>query len=418
MNIPKAYIGGFQQSLRSPRMILILYAVNILTALILALPFMNALKEGFGNSGIVENLVNGFDYTTFSNFMYYSGKGVLAIISGIKWLVLTYFIVSIFLTGGIIRTLNKEKFTTSTFFAGSAYNFFRFLGLSFIMILVQIIFALIVYVPMGLIIKSLIPSVSSEITLYYIFFFFFILHLLLFLFISMIGDYAKFYLVLEDSFNIFKGFWKAVKYVFSHFLKTYVLYLILLFLPAVIMYLYIYLEKDIKMATGIGILIVFLLQQAFILLRVVLRVWVLSSQLKVYSDDFIKSENVQELVMMDVENTNKTEKNKKKTRAEKKAERKAKKEAEKKAKKSKELKKKGLVEEKKYEIDFNSTFKIDKPEDKVISEDEMLKKIEEQEETIKQADNKNNMAESKEQDEIKEKEGNKKSDDDMIELDL
>ena len=80
------------------------------------------------------------------------------------------------------------------------------------------------------------------------------------------------------------------------------------------MYLYLYLEKDIKMATGIGILIVFLLQQAFILLRVVLRVWVLSSQLKVYSDDFIKSENVQELVMMDVENTNKTEKNKKRTR--------------------------------------------------------------------------------------------------------
>ena len=441
MNIPKAYIGGFQQSFRSPRMILILYAVNILTALILALPFMGALKSAFGHSDIVSNLVNDFDFTTFSNLFFYSGEGVGAIFSGIKWLVLAYFIVSTFLTGGIIRTLNKEKFTTSNFFAGSAYNFFRFLGLSFIMIIVQIIFALLIYGLVVFLIKTYFVSVSSEIILYIIFFVGFIIHLLFFLFISMIGDYAKFYLVLEDNFNIFNGFWKGLQYSFKHFLKTYVLYLILLFLPAVIMYLYIYLEKDIKMATGIGILIVFLLQQAFILLRVILRVWILASQLKLYSDDFIKSENVQQLVMMDIEEENKgnTEKVKKQSRAEKKAEKKAKKEAKAKAKKSEELKKKGLVEEKKYEIDFNKTFTTDQPEGEIINEEEILERMKKavdteefekniedenvkEEETIKdenkieQVINKDNT--NKDKEEIKEKETKKKDEDDLIELDL
>jgi len=396
MNIAKAYIGGFQQSLRSPRMILILYAVNILTALILALPFMNTLKEGFGNSGIVENLVSDFDYTTLSNFMFYSGKGVYAIFSGVKWLVLAYFIISVFLTGGILRTLNKEKFTTSTFFAGSAYNFFRLLGLAAIMIIVQIIFALLVYVPMGLIIKSIMPSVSSEITLYIVVFTAIILHLLLFLLVSMIGDYAKFYLVLDDSFNIFKGFWKGVKYVFSNFFKTYSLYFILFILPAAFMYLYLYLEKDIKMATGIGILIVFLLQQAFILLRVILRVWVLSSQLKIYSDDFIKSDGMQQIVMEveDVEDVEKEVLSKKE-----------------KAK----IEKVVNPDNKKYKIDFNKTFETNKTEGKVVSEEEVLKKIEEQEKAIEKPINEDVIEDKKENDkEIKDK----KNDDDMIELDL
>jgi len=371
-------------------MILILYAVNILTALILALPFMNTLKASFGYSGIVENLVNGFDYTTFSNLMFYSGKGIYAILAGIKWLVLAYFIISTFLTGGILRTLNKEKFTTSTFFAGSAYNFFRLLGLSAIMIITQIIFALLVYVPMSLIIDSIYPSVSSEITLYYVVFVAIFIHMLLFLLAAMIGDYAKFYLVLDDSFNIFKGFWKGVKYVFTNFFKTYSLYFILFILPSVFMYLYLYLEKDIKMATGIGILIVFILQQVFIILRVILRVWVLASQLKIYSDDFIKSKDMQQIVMEvddieDIEEEPLKEEEKKK------------------------IEKVVNPDNKKYEIDFNKTFATDKNEGNIVEEDEILKKIEESE--------KDNIIEEN-NNEDKTNDLDKKEDNDMIELDL
>jgi len=398
MNIAKAYIGGFQQSLRSPRMILILYTVNILTALILALPFMNTLKASFGHSGIVENLVNDFDYTTFSNLMFYSGEGIYAILAGIKWLVLAYFIISIFLTGGILRTLNKEKFSTSTFFAGSAYNFFRFLLLSVIMIITQIILALLVYIPMSLIIDSIYPSVSSEITLYYVVFIAIFIHLLLFLLAAMIGDYAKFYLVLEDSFNIFKGFWKGVRYVFTNFFKTYSLYFILFILPAAFMYLYLYLEKDIKMATGIGILIAFILQQVFIILRVILRVWVLASQLKIYSDDFINSNDMQQIVMEvddidDIEEEPLKEEEKKK------------------------IEKVVNPDNRKYEIDFNKTFSTDKNEGKVISEDEILSKIKESEQNnmYRESDNK---IDNKNVEESKEKKEDKKSDDDMIELDL
>ncbi|NJO89012.1 MAG: hypothetical protein HC831_08670 [Chloroflexia bacterium] len=81
------------------------------------------------------------------------------------------------------------------------------------MIVVQLVFILLVYIPVGLIFDSLGEKLANEISYYYWGIGAFTFHLLIFLLISMIGDYAKFYLVLNDSFNIFKGFWKGVRYV-------------------------------------------------------------------------------------------------------------------------------------------------------------------------------------------------------------
>jgi len=363
MNIPKAYIGGFQKAAKSPRMLFILYFSNLLMALLLALPFMGFLKIGFGSSVMFENLLEGFNFTSFSNLMYYNSDGISTILGSIKWFLLAYFLLNLFLTGGIIRTLNKEKFTTNNFFSGAAYNFFRFLGLSAVMILVQIVFILLVYVPLGMILGSFGDKLVTEITYYYWVIGAFTFHLLLFLLISMIGDYAKFYLVLNDSFNIFKGFWKGVRYVFKHFLKTYFLYLMLLFIPAVIMYVYWYYEKDMKMATGVGILIVFALQQGFIFLRVFLRVWVLSSQFKMYADDFIKSSAVQDIVFSVVE-TSEEKENDEKTIEET------------------EETTASTKDKSEYEIDFSKTFSPENElltEEQTLSEEEMLKRVEEEE---------------------------------------
>jgi hypothetical protein len=240
------------------------------------------------------------------------------------------------------------------------------------MIVVQLVFILLVYIPLGIIFDSLGEKLANELSYYYWAIGGFTFHLLIFLLISMIGDYAKFYLVLNDSFNIFKGFWKGVRYVFSRFLKTYFLYLFLLFIPAVVMYVYWYYEKDMKMATGIGILIVFAMQQAFIFLRVFLRVWVLSSQFKMYADDFIKSASVQDIVFS-VTDTKEVPITEEETIVEEEEE-------DEPVSKSKD--------KSKYAIDFEQTFspenKIDSDE-KILTEEEMLKRVEEEEDAEKEA---------------------------------
>ncbi len=290
MNLPKAYIKGFLKAGKSPRLIFILYLSNLISTLIVALPFKDYLARSFGRSKLFENLLQGFDFTAFSNLMYYNREALFSIFDSVKWLALVYFLLSIFLSGGIIRILNKDKFSNADFFSGATFNFFRYLGLSILFIAIHIMFIIAIYFPLIMIIETLKAKLVSEIVFYYWVGAAMILHLLIFILVSIISDYSKFFLEINNSFNILKAFWKGVKYVFTHFAKTYFLYLFLLFLPAVAMYLYLYFEKDIKMALGIGILTVFAMQQLFILLRMYLRVWILASEFKMYEDDASKEQ--------------------------------------------------------------------------------------------------------------------------------
>lgn len=399
MNIAKAYTKGFIQTAKYPRMLLILYFANILMALLFALPFFSVLKSSAGHSDFLNGFLEGFDYTAFSNLMNNSGKAFSAITGGIKWMLLAYFLLSVFLTGGIIRTLNDDKFTTSSFFGAGAFSFFRFLGLSFIIVLFQLIFLLLIAVPTQMYIDNHLSNFQSELTSYYIGFSALGLYTIIFLIISMIGDYGKFYMELNNSFNIFKAFWKGIKYVFLHFLKTFVLYLILLIIPAIIMYVYLYLENDIKMATSIGILLVFLMQQAFILLRVFLRTWILSSELMIYDDDFLQLAEVETVVQSIVEQKVKEIEDKKEIFSES-----VKPEAETVVPEivSKTEKKE---EQSEYEIDFDKTFAKPEVEDKVLSEEEMMKKMSEIHDSG-HIDNENDTDEDK-----------KKNKDDLIDFD-
>ncbi len=384
MNIPKAYISGFLKAIKLPRMLFILYFANFFTALVLALTFKGAIQNSFGQSAILSKLISDFDFTAISDMLYNHGDAITAVLGGIIWLVIAYYLLTTFLTGGIIVTFTNDRFTTSSFFGGAAYNFFRFLGLNLIMLLVQAVFLLLVYIPLFLVLQKVSDNMTSEITLYYIAIGGFVFHLLIFLIISMIGDYAKFYLVLNNSFNVFKGFWNGVKYVFGNFFKTYLLYLILLFLPAVIMYGYLYLERDIKMAMGVGILIAFALQQAFILMRVFLRTWVLASQYKIYNDDYIRPTKTVAIEFSVLDTKTNTETQIIEEPAEKNVTEPPKIIVQVPVKQESTQAK--VEDKKEYAIDFSKTFtSINEEEhsnENIITEAEMLKKVSEEEETL------------------------------------
>jgi len=377
MNIAKAYTKGFIQTAKYPRMWFILYFANLLMALLLALPFFGVLNNNFGHSDFYYRLLEGYDATVINEFMYYFGDAVSALSGGIKWLILAYFLLNIFLTGGIIRTLNDDKFSTSSFFGGGAYSFFRYLGLSVLVAIFQIIFIVSIVAAAGGYISTKFDTFSSELVVYGIVIAAAVVYFFIFLILSMIGDYGKFYLELNESHNIFKAFWDGIKYVFKHFLKTMSLYLILLFIPAVVMYVYLYFEKDYKMATSVGILIVFLMQQAFIFLRVFLRTWILSSELKLYDDDYLKLNEVEEVVQSIVEQKVKEIEDKKEVVSEsiKSEEIQAVKKQEEENETSETVKE----DVSEYEINFEQTFSKAEQTEHILSEEEILRKMEEEE---------------------------------------
>ena len=141
MNILTAYGRGFKNSLRRPKMILLIFGITLLLGLTLALPFFFSFKTAVGSSVVSKTL----DYTTIKELIHSHSWNLESILSQGRYMVLIFWLVMIFFVGGIVRTFNKEDYSVSTFFAGAGVNFFRFLICDVIMIVLQVVTALVLF---------------------------------------------------------------------------------------------------------------------------------------------------------------------------------------------------------------------------------------------------------------------------------
>lgn len=285
MNITKAYTSGFKTTVRSLKMTTLIYVLNLLMGLTIAIPFMGALKEASGHSMAPQNLLKGFDFTSFQEILRHYGEEISSYLSHGFWMVLFFLILSIFLTGGILTAFNKKEstFSLKSFFSGCGTFFFRFFKVSLYTVFMHIILAVFVYLIFTLIVAGIAGGTASEKTFFYLFVFFLGIHLLLGIYLIIITDYSRFMLVLNDSGKVLKSIWLATKFVTRKFPRTYGLYLMLLVIPLILFYLYMIASRTIGMTSGLTILIMFVLQQLFIWLRISLRIWTFASQFDYYS---------------------------------------------------------------------------------------------------------------------------------------
>ncbi|MCQ2252303.1 MAG: CvpA family protein [Bacteroidales bacterium] len=282
MNIIKAYGRGFKNSLRHPKMMLLIFSITLILGLSIALPFFFSFQSAVGNS-----MVTSLNYTTASELVNFHSWNLDSIFGQTKFTVFIFWLLMIFFVGGIVRTFNKEDFTVSTFFAGAGVNFFRFLLCDVIMIATQVVTFLVLF-GIASFVLGLFDNVVTETPLFWAYGvagFIFACAIVLLL---MISDYAKFYMEMAETSRVLKAIGKATKYVFNNFVKTYFLYALLLVAPLLALVLYKLTFDKIGTNTMFGIVAIFFVQQIFILLRVWFRVWSLSSQFELYADDYVQ----------------------------------------------------------------------------------------------------------------------------------
>lgn len=290
MQVLKSYLKGFVGATRSPLMIVLLYAINLTVAILLAMFFYGMLKTSAGNSLETRSLLHEFNFTFWADFVNNSGEAIENVLGQIKWFVAVFWLISIFMTGGIFKTLNSKTLRIADFFAEAGQNFFRFLGTSILSLILHAITLALVYVPLYFITKALQGNFNTEKPYLIIFAVGLFIHSIIFIAILMINDYAKIYLFLKERINIFVAIWKGIKFVFSNFWQTYSLFLLLLIPPALVLYLYFIVLGDIEMSTTFGLVAMTVVQQIFIIVRIWLRVWVLSSQLEYYKAEIEEHE--------------------------------------------------------------------------------------------------------------------------------
>ncbi len=279
MNILKIYIEGLRKAYEVKKIVTIIYGITILIGIIFAISFNSIMTSEFSNRMVLYTLFHDFDFTVYSDFMNNYGNLIRPFTTIMIWFGAFYFFFTVFFAGGVLKLFEDSsiKSKSQAFFAGSAKFFFRFLRLGIYILIFQAIIFMVIAIGFSSIFNRSLP-VSTEPQLYTIMVVWATAHLVFFIFISIISDYAKILLVKENSKKIWRAIWNSFKFITKKLYLTFPLYLILLVVPALLFAAYFWIEGTIGMTSVLGVLIMFCVQQIFIWSRLFSKVWILSCE--------------------------------------------------------------------------------------------------------------------------------------------
>ncbi len=260
-------------------MLAVLYGATLVLGLLVALPMFSTLKAEDGDSLAPLQMLAGFDYTIYSDFMAQSDKAISPLLRVGRWMGLAYLLLSVFFAGGILyRFAQPGSRTVATTFrmvdfwrASSTYfgRFLRLLGVTALFVFS----AGFIWLVIGVLVIVGLEDTLTERGLFGIGAGFFGLFVLAATLVLCISDYAKVLMFREDETNAFRAFGRAAKLVRGNLRATFGRYWVLLLVGAGLFGLYFLFDDLITMSNWPTILIMLIVQQVFVVARVVLKVW-------------------------------------------------------------------------------------------------------------------------------------------------
>ena len=291
MNFLTAYIQGWWQAILKIRMWLLLYFINIMFAIVATIPFFNLLDEKASHSMAIEKLLPGFDYAVVQDFLNQYGDMFSVLFNHSKVMLILYFILSVFVTGGILEVFKNmhERFSFRQFWGGSSYYFWRLLRLTIYFLLIQgavifVFFWLSTTIPGG----GLFDAPNE---LYFYRSLKIILPIYLFIagLLFTIQDYAKVHIIHTDKGFFIRPFWESFRMVFKHFIPVLLLALLNGLTFAALALMYWMLSKP-ALTNSTAITISFFVGQTFLFIRIGTKLLNLASATILYKNIMVKKE--------------------------------------------------------------------------------------------------------------------------------
>ena len=284
MSVTRAFLTGFRRASSQPKMLLVLYLVNLLMSIPLALALHSVLESGLGGSLASSQLLGGLDFTVWQDFTVAHQGELSAVFSQIVWVVLVSLFVQTFLAGGILaRVCNPEgSFSASAFFGGCGNYFFRFLRLFLIFAIVVCVDGAVVGLLVGTLEDALTKHALSEVTDLWVKIGGAVLFLIPLVVVLMVADYARVRTVVEDERSMWRCAGRAAKFVLGRLRKTFALQVALLLVALFLFAIYLWLDLAIGMTTTATIVLMMIIQQLFMVSRSWMRVATYASELTLY----------------------------------------------------------------------------------------------------------------------------------------
>lgn len=251
-------------------MCLVLYLINLVVALLIILPLNTFLNEKIGHSLSVQNILEGFNFTFTADLLNNYGSGISIIYNQSIIALALFFLLSIFLMGGILNILKKSKgFSITEFWQGCTKYFWRLLRLTIYFVILQgglffLFFNLFKFFSGGL--SPFLLESENNWTLTFkilapIYLFFASL-------LFLIQDVAKIHLVHSDRFFVIVPFFQSFILVFKKLLSSLFLFVLVGLTTAVCWWLYWFFSQKIAANTLPTIALSFFLGQCFLLSRI------------------------------------------------------------------------------------------------------------------------------------------------------
>ncbi len=294
MSILQSYGKGIKEATLQPKMISVLWFINFIFGAVIFYLFYGRFSDFVGNSLIADKLLKKLDYDFVFEFLVYNGQFLHSIISLAIVLILIYFLVSIFLYGGILNRLihsprskdmgrNNGRFAPAFFQGGGKFygRFFRLTIYSLILWLVVVIF----FFGLNRLFNALSSKGIKEQLAFYLFIVEVVMGFFLVYLMKMIIDYTRIKIITEDTRYVFRSLFQTIGFVFSNFGKALCIYYLLVLTGIILIGIYWLLRLVIPDYSLLTILITFIVYQLFIASRAWLKVAFQAAQLSFYSPE-------------------------------------------------------------------------------------------------------------------------------------
>ena len=328
MNILSAFKQGIAQVSRTKRFVFFAWFVNVVITMPLALPVLSQLDGYLRNTVMEEKILQRMDatwadtyradmenseflrtldysvfgYAPFVNHLEMQMNGTFIKTLGgflydffFRWeinrastsllflLSLLYVCMNSFLSGAFIAVYSKEyPFSFTEFLTEGARYFGKFFRIALVALLIYFLFFTLVVDWMNNSIARWTQAEASETVPYTYYMIRNVIVLFFFSFLAMIFDYARVRMVVDDRTSSLAASAAGTKFAVTNARSTYGLYLLLSLIGLVLIALYAMIERVIPQDSYWPLLLLFVLQQCYMLARFGLKAGFYGSQTRLY----------------------------------------------------------------------------------------------------------------------------------------
>lgn len=222
----------------------------------------------------IERFLDGFDFAVYQDFLTQAGPAIGSFTVLLFWILIAYIFVNTLIAGGILTIIGRDagKFSLGTFFGGCGQyvgRFFRLFAIFAVFIAVTMAIAGAILAGVFMLATgnadSEVPLVIWGVILASI-----AVTVLGLLIVTL--DFAKIATVRFDLSSMLKSTGVSIAFVFRHFISVMMSVVLVLMTLAAGTIVYAWVASAVGMDSDLALAIVFIIQQAYVLFRISLRV--------------------------------------------------------------------------------------------------------------------------------------------------